>query len=725
MFAMATAQMAKHSLMQPSTDIIFGTCRGTEVRLRVRGLSLYLMATVLVLMIILTMSLIYIAPQRYVSRDPSSIGGMTIVLSQSNALLSRLSSTALADLRMMRKDLDDVDCQAITSQTGPDWRFEIELSPGGILEEPVADTDVLPKPGSTYWKPLPLRPVFKISVIAFLIVMVIVLEVLYSVSKKNNGVAEVDPQNYQRFAWAYVPAVIMLAAQTLVGMIAFSSLMIFPYFRLQRASMNTREHIFRNYVSKTAIKSFWQSAFAKDVVVMCMALAMLLTPLLTIAVSGLYTAQVTRADTLVSLSVRDQFNATFLTKDIEAVENSVWVESTNTIGLLLSQNFTFPRWTYDELAFPEAQLQLPSATDSSTLSGSNITAVLPGIRSDLDCRLASSVPTNFTDTVGYSRRYRKMNVTAYEALGVYDEDGYLSWPSPGMSPFGFFEHCGERGNTFCGAMGTSELNWNAFTCSSLINQLDVEVTIDGATLKIISATPNESTIRLFSNQTLRPGDLETYPSSMIPSLFGSSNFGEQTSNAGYYDPVFQAVVYGLGTRDDLEKVPMNDYLSADGIEAIFAELQHVLRIMTAQSANLIRMPLNVTSLLAPPSTINATLSHNHVYRLHQSAISTRILDGLLIAIAICVALSFALMNTRNILPKNPASIAATASLLSGHARMIQEDVLPWNAQWYSDAEIKARKVWDDVFFRLGWWDSDGSSVQEEQGETFRLDSYST
>lgn len=726
MFAMVTAQMAKQSLMRPSIDVTVGTCRGLEDRLRVRGLSLYLMATVLVLLIMLTIGLMCIAPRRYASRDPSSIGGMALVLSQSTALLSRLSASALTDLKSMKTDMDKIDCQTVSYQNGPDWRFEVDLSSSETVEEPDDHIDDAPSPKVTYWRPLSLRPVFKISIIIVLIILVVVLEVLYSVSRKNDGLAEVNPQRYQRFAWVYVPAIVMLTAQTLVGMIAFSSLMIFPYFRLRQASTNTRDHILRNYVSETAIKSLWQSAFAKDVVVMCMALALLLTPLLTIAVSGLYTAQATSTNIPVSFSIRDQLNSTFLSKDIEEVANPIWVQSTNAIGLLLSQNFTFPKWTYDELAFPEAQLQLPATTNSSILSGSKVTVTLPGIRSDLRCKIAASVPTNFTDTLGGSFQ-RKMNVTAFEALGVYDDRGSVSWPSPGANPFGFFTACdgieyGDRGNTFCGAMGTSEMNWNAFTCSSIINQLDVEVTMDALTLTILSATPVESTVRLFSNQTLAPGTMDAFPSSMIPSLFGSSNFNDQVSIAGYYDPAFQAVVYGLGTRDDLKNFPMKEYLSTDGFDKVFAELQHVHRTMTAQSANLIRMPLNATSPLAPPSTVSATLVNSHVYRLHQSAISTRILDGLLIATALCIALSFFLMNTSKTLPKNPASIAASASLISSDARMFQEEVLPKGSQWCNDAELRAQKVWDGVLFRLGWWNSDGQSEREGLGGYFKLDS---
>lgn len=725
MFAMATAQMAKQSLMRPSADFTLGTCRGTEDRLRVRGLSLYLMASILVLLIMSTVSLVYIAPQGYSSRDPSSIGGMALVLSRSPTLLSRLAKAGASDLKTMKRQMGNDDCQAVFSRHGSDWMFELDLS-SNEASQGSRECSEAALASPTYWRPLSLRPVFKVSVIAALVVLVVVLEVLYSLSNKNDGLVEVNPHLNQRFAWVYVPAIVMITAQTLVGMIAFSSLMVFPYFRLRRETASTRKDILQHYVSETAIKCLWQSIPARHIVVMCMAIAMLLTPLLTIAVSGLYTAQPTSVNIPVGFSIENQFNASFMSGDISASDGTVYEQSANNIGLLLSQNFTFPRWTYDELVFPEAKLQLPANVNSSILLGSNITVTLPGLRSDLTCKIAPSVPTNFTDTRG-TEMYRKMNVTDFEALGVYNDNGMLSWPDPGMNPFGFFSSCDglefrNMSNTFCGAMGVSQMNWNAFTCAGVINQLDVAVTMDASTLNIIAAKPDESTIRFFSKETLAPGDLGDYPSSMVPSLFGSSNFGGQRSVAGFFDPVFQAVIYRLGTHDDLAKFPMQQYLSNEGFHTIFNELQHVHRIVTAQSADLIRVPLNTTAPLAPPSNVNATLVNPHVYRLHQSAVSTRILDGLLIATAICIGLSFGLMNTRKILPKNPASIAAAASLIAGDAHMLKDDVLPKGAQWFSDAEIQAKKLWGGSLFKLGWWDIDGMSVRDGQGDYFKLDS---
>ena len=126
---------------------------------------------------------------------------------------------------------------------------------------------------------------------------------------------------------------------------------------------------------------------------------------------------------------------------------------------------------------------------------------------------------------------------------------------------------------------------------------------------------------------------------------------------------------------------------------------------------LIQVPLNSSLPLAPPATIHATLTNPNIYRLHQSVVATRILDGLLVAIALCIAVSFGLMDSRKVLPKNLASIAAAASLIAADSQMLSKEELPADAQWYDDDEVRTNRIWDGSFFRLGWWDGKGPSEQ--------------
>ncbi|KAL1614610.1 hypothetical protein SLS56_012054 [Neofusicoccum ribis] len=396
LFAMVSAQMAKQNLVAPSDTEIIGTCYSSEQRLRVRGLSLYLMAAALVLLVLMTVILLFNAPRCVTSRDPASIGGMALIISESPSILARLARNGSSGLDIIKKQLQGTQCRSVVSNNGKGPQFSVELLPcDGISYSKPGHPSVDMHAEMKWWRPLSLLPVFKLFVVALLLVLVVVLELLFWKSERDDGLAKVDSQGYVRFSSVYVPAVVMLTAQTLVGMIAFSSVFIFPHYLLRTRASNTRRDILRDYVSQTAIQSVWKSAANRHLPVFFMALAMLLTPLLTIAVSGLYTAQPTDVEQIVSLTTKNQFNSSFIDDDFEDI--IPFEQASLNIGLLLTQNFTFPLWTYDDIALPQLELQVPEdlLSNSSVLIGSNVTTSLPAIRAELSCTVVPGNPANF------------------------------------------------------------------------------------------------------------------------------------------------------------------------------------------------------------------------------------------------------------------------------------------------------------------------------------------
>lgn len=709
LFSMVTAQMASQNLRVTSADNRVGTCYTTDDRLRVRGLSLYMMAATLIFSAVSTVLLVYVGPQSFTTRDPATIGGLALILSRSPAMLSQLSKQGLSNLKDTKNHLQGLQCQSAYSADSKGSGFLIQLtSEKEVPDAGAVSKTITPSSTTTFWRPLSLQPIFKFFVIAFLLILIVALEVVFSISERHGGLAEVDPQGYVRFSWAYVPATIMLTAQVLVGMVAFSSLLIFPYSILRSRTSNTRNDILRDYISQPALQSAWKAAANKHFPAFFVTLAMLLTPLLTIAVSGLYTAQPVETKTNVTLSVVNQLNTSNMT--VELWDTAKSSEASTSMGLLLTQNFSYPLQTFNELVFPGTKLNLPDTMNSSTdaLAGSNITTILPAIRGELSCTSGQGNPKNFSHMLFYNDP---------EIPQPFVDAGCTPslWVSPGSSAFGFFTKGSEDskfGTSYCGAYGTNETNWRAVLCSSILTELDVNVTLDASTLAVQAATPDESTQRLFANRTLTTG-AELYPSSVIPSIFGQADFGGATLAYSFYDPTFQAVIYGAGTTTDPYSFPIAQYMDDDGFSRIETLLTHVYRTVVAQSANLmIRVPYNGSAPLAPPASVDAVLTNPHVYRLRQSAVSTRILDGLLAAIAVCVALAFWLMDTRDVLPNNPASIAAGASLLAADAEMFKPENLPEGAQWCGDAELEERGVWSGCVFSLGWWgmkDADGEA----------------
>jgi hypothetical protein len=100
-------------------------------------------------------------------------------------------------------------------------------------------------------------------------------------------------------------------------------------------------------------------------------------------------------------------------------------------------------------------------------------------------------------------------------------------------------------------------------------------------------------------------------------------------------------------------------------------------------------------------------------RLKQSETSTRILQGLLGLILLCMLASFPFLTMRKLLPQNHSSIAAVASLVAGSELLA---MLPPDAWRRSEMELEA-EVLEGYLFSLGWWKDDGDAV----GKRFGID----
>ena len=88
-------------------------------------------------------------------------------------------------------------------------------------------------------------------------------------------------------------------------------------------------------------------------------------------------------------------------------------------------------------------------------------------------------------------------------------------------------------------------------------------------------------------------------------------------------------------------------------------------------------------------------------RLRQSVISTRILQGLLGAMVVCVGMAYLLQrHMGRVLPKGPCSVAAGASLLAGSDLLGQT---PPGTEWMSDNERKKSGMFEGKLFGLGIW----------------------
>jgi len=144
---------------------------------------------------------------------------------------------------------------------------------------------------------------------------------------------------------------------------------------------------------------------------------------------------------------------------------------------------------------------------------------------------------------------------------------------------------------------------------------------------------------------------------------------------------------------------------ATNAEAFIEGIQRVYGLTLAQLINSgarEAYTTNSTADFVGRPTLTASLLNLRQVRLKQSAVSTRIIQALLAAMALCLIATMVFMRgITRVVPKNPHTIAATWSLLAG-SKMLEEEIIPLGAEWCDDKQLKGRGVFEGRTFTLGW-----------------------
>jgi hypothetical protein len=219
---------------------------------------------------------------------------------------------------------------------------------------------------------------------------------------------------------------------------------------------------------------------------------------------------------------------------------------------------------------------------------------------------------------------------------------------------------------------------NVILCWSSIEELQASAQFDMPDWKLHSLQVDEGSKKNISSGWSTQLNL-------ADSVFGGSKGNISTS----LDGVFTALV-----RNSTTNVPDTEILEYAKFNKMYARIQAVYSRAAAQITN---REGRFTNLTSTRTTLPATVTNTSTTRLLQNLVSTRILQSLLIAMVVCALISLLTINPKNVLPKNPCSIAAQASLVAGSLMMSE---MPPEAQWMGDKEFDA--LFDGGRYALGW-----------------------
>ncbi|KAL1641060.1 hypothetical protein SLS58_006332 [Diplodia intermedia] len=657
-YSIVSAQMAKDYLMVSSDREVSGDVAADHQRLRIRGLSFYMMEAILALLIVVAAALYFIAPRNNTNRDPGSIGGLAAIMTGSPSFRESLSRCGSAGLSTQRERLSNYRALSSlqVSDGKPEFRVimvpEDSISPGRACDEASAEDEI------RWWKPLAMSRITKTGVTLYLLLLVAALESTYQASVKHDGLANVETESYVRYTWAYVPALSMFIAQLLVGMIGDVSKILAPFQELRRKDPVPIKALFSDPLSQLTVQTVIKAIPSKQYALLATSLAMLLTPLLTIVASGLFSPEPSASSQAVTAKFDDTFNLTYATTTMQ---------SSFIIGLLLQSNLSYPAWTHGELAVPQLHLSTPQNTASSSATnpssnGSTLSLTVPAVpRASLNC---TYLPSN------------QVSIHAAD-----DSSSYTQATTPGLSPtnsdcldlqskvpgnqsraFGWTQSVAGSCGLIRGVYGPATAdNGSAqgFACAPAIEQVGVNLTLRLPSYAVVDAVvADEDAVKPALYET-RGWDWNNFDLAAILPGAGYTGSSSDSSDAADpdtppadfdfdfdFDPVFQAILATASSTNTTTTttLPPTALFGPTAFPLLTRSLQHIFRLAFAQVVSLeFRVPVHdpSTTTTSPDAQqqqqlVNATLTDPHRMRLKQNAVSTRVLEGLLGAVAACL-----------------------------------------------------------------------------------------
>ncbi|EFR01280.1 hypothetical protein MGYG_04285 [Nannizzia gypsea CBS 118893] len=712
-------QLTSEYLMVPSTSTVTGTMGSKETRLTLRNEAFYAIISILGLLALVSLLFcIFFFPSAVCSRDPGSINGIGTILANSPEFMDSLSGMGHAPKEELRKALASQTYITIAKgdtflikQNGPEVRksaLTIQLS---------------------WWRPFGAAPLARALVFFIPICLLVILEILYWKSRSSDGFANINTRSgYLSYTWIYIPPLVMLGVRSLYECVYFSTRVFQPYHELKRGHASPERSIMDNQHRKLAIVGVWDTLTKRQWSVMAAGIAILIGPSLPIVVSGLYNVSNVASASNITLT---QMNRVTI-GDERYFYGSASTSNDAKLGdMTIQYNLSYPQWTYQDLSLPKLKINEASLPDKMAnalnVSGYFVKAEVPGLRLNMGCEelppdayVTGPDPDNDDITSIVVNIPRLVNDCEFESnsiktgRAILHENSYFSGFAATLSlnTSGLPSSCPTIAVMYGKLGGPTPDTVEAITvitCTPKVEQVDVSIRL---------SLPSY-TFDLSSPPSVVPGSATTLIGEYIDKQELAGPEGERISDAvldiypgdnstNGLRPLFKSIIYGKAAISASALLDVN---------TLKQELQNVWGIITAQMINSQGRedyddPLAFSGIKYRP-VYSASLINPFSTRISQNMISTRILQAILATMMLCGAISIFLINTREVLPKNPLSIAAAASLLadsrilgssttSNHER--SKGMIPPGSEWCNDEQLKERGVFHEQTFTLKWWD---------------------
>lgn len=221
--------------MQPVHNNIIGNSSVQEDRLCIHGVSFWLMESCLILLVFIAFGLCFFSNPVGLPRDPTPIGSLAMILINSDSFAASLSGTgAMPDEELRDRLKDQHFWTAATEVDHTSTPNTFQLHSSGLSG--TQPTNPYTSGITAWFHPLSTSYLYIFGVPVILLALIIALELLFRLSEDRMGgglVAVPGVDGYTHLAWTYLPALVMIAAGSLVSPIHSAAKILQPYAILE------------------------------------------------------------------------------------------------------------------------------------------------------------------------------------------------------------------------------------------------------------------------------------------------------------------------------------------------------------------------------------------------------------------------------------------------------------------------------------------------------------
>ncbi|KAL6243152.1 hypothetical protein RBB50_009703 [Rhinocladiella similis] len=160
---------------------------------------------------------------------------------------------------------------------------------------------------NTRWNPLFLRRWVLVVFALFFAATIAALQILYSVSRQNSGVATSDSNKH--YLWTYGPTAVFVLTTVLWRQVDYAAKSIQPWAEMARKPQPAQNSLLLDYITPFQVVALWKSLHRRHFTVSCTIVVFFLLKVATILSTGIFSLlSVQRNDVAITMMLNNTFD---------------------------------------------------------------------------------------------------------------------------------------------------------------------------------------------------------------------------------------------------------------------------------------------------------------------------------------------------------------------------------------------------------------------------------